>query len=107
MKTSYPTLLNIPSDLYFNVLRQKIRRLPNSGLIIESLDSDFLKTPAVALHALLYAFGNAKHIQVVILNQTYAEVIVADEAVRKKKQDRKKFTGESFILLILFLRYSN
>lgn len=68
---TYNTFLNIPPEVIFNLLRIKIQNLQIRGLIIESLESVFLKQPLSALNGLLYAFGNAKHIQVVILRYAF------------------------------------
>lgn len=89
MNRQYSTLLNIPVDILFNLLRKKIQRMPKSGLIIESLKSIFITTPDAALHGLLFAFGNAKYIQVIILSYSFEDyqktLLIEEETVKKKK----------------------
>lgn len=68
---NFPSLLNVPSEVYCNVLKVKIQSMPKTGFIIESLESIFLKTPLGALNGLYYGFGNAKYIHLIILYYSY------------------------------------
>lgn len=86
------TFLNIPLDVFFHILRKKIKRMQKSGLIIESLESTFISSPVAILHGLLNAVGNAQYVLVVVLHYSIEAYIASlpkgEEFTDKKKRMR-------------------
>ncbi|KAJ8920877.1 hypothetical protein NQ315_015670 [Exocentrus adspersus] len=66
------TPADIPIELFEDLLRQKLRSF-RSGLVIESLNSEFIKKLNVALSTLLGAMGYSKYIHIVLLSLTFED----------------------------------
>ncbi|CAG9825500.1 unnamed protein product [Phaedon cochleariae] len=78
------TLMDIATELLIDLLR---RRFDNtkSAVIIESLNSEFLRKPNIALDCLLHAIGSVKYIHIIILSYTL-EDYMDNELTRLKNE---------------------
>ncbi|KAG5865676.1 hypothetical protein JTB14_020627 [Gonioctena quinquepunctata] len=83
----------IPFELITLLLKKKFESLA-AGVIIESLNSEFLPQLDVALDCLLRAIGNVKFIQVVLLSHTLEEY-VRDEEIKQILKERAKGTSSA------------
>lgn len=75
------TFMGIPAELFFEIVQLKLREF--HALVIESLDSIFIRRPLLVLNSLLRGIGNIRYIHCFIISYTYQQSKVYED---KKKQ---------------------
>lgn len=93
-KEDTDTLLNIPIDLLQSVVAQRVEELA-TGVVLESLDSKFIKKPLIALNMFLKSIRNVQYIHFILLSYTLEELsdynqklkLLQEEQSSKEKSD--------------------
>ena len=90
-ETNTLTFLNIPEELYFEVLRAKLEEYTR-GVVIASLNSIFLNSPIMVLKFLLREIGNILFLQCILFSYTYKDFISYQEhmCLEKIKKDTNR-----------------
>lgn len=82
-----PTFLGISEDLLFEILKNRLTAF-KTGIVIESLNSVFIKLPVLALTTILRAIGNVRYMHCIILSFSYANYLIFEEAMQKAAQEK-------------------
>lgn len=77
------TFLGIHEDLLQEILKQRLSHF-RTGLVIESLNSIFLRQPILALISLLKGIGNVRYIHCIILSFNYEESEVLRQTMEQE-----------------------
>lgn len=82
------TFLDIPLDTFVDIINAKLEEFV-TGIIIESLDSNFIRQPLLAMNLVLKSAKNMRYIHFVILSYTFENYRTYEENVKKLEQQRK------------------
>lgn len=85
------TFMNLSEDLFNEIVKAKLQTL--DAVVIESLNSVFLRRPLLALNGVLKGIGNVKYIHFILLTYTFDQYkTFADALVLEQQQEAARST---------------
>lgn len=82
------TFLDISLDTFVDIINAKLEEFV-TGIIIESLNSNFIRQPLLAMNLLLKSAKNMRYIHFVLLSYTFEDYRTYEENLKKLQQQRE------------------
>lgn len=99
---SEETFMDISQDILLDILKAKLDRI-STGMVVESLNSEIIRNPFLALNILLKALGNVRYIQFVLYFYTCDDYGAYYETLQQLKRKREDEEQKLFLQKIIEL----